>query len=156
MSLKSDKNTPAGTGDRSKKTRPSKVLGKTQIKGDKLKRTASGEFVSVSFRHKGNAPSETVRDSFRIEDRDPTARLEARIPAGLYKTMERAAQLRGLTMTAYVTAVMGQDAQRTIEDTFIIKLSADDQTAFAKALIDPPAPNDKLIAAKRRHAAMVK
>ena len=85
-----------------------------------------------------------------------TSRLEARIPSELYKTMERAAQLRGLTLTAYVTATMGQDAQRTIEENFIIKLSAADQTAFAQALIDPPAPNAKLKAAVRRYATLVK
>jgi uncharacterized protein (DUF1778 family) len=91
-----------------------------------------------------------------VPDQPATSRLEARIPSELYKTMERAAQLRGLTLTAYVTATMGQDARRTIEESFIIKLSAADQTAFAKALIDPPAPNAKLLAANRRHDAMLK
>jgi uncharacterized protein (DUF1778 family) len=70
--------------------------------------------------------------------------------------MERAATLRGLTMTAYVTSTMVSDAQRTIEESAIIRLSRDDQTAFAKALIDPPAPNARLVAAKRRHAALIR
>jgi uncharacterized protein (DUF1778 family) len=85
-----------------------------------------------------------------------TSRLEARIPSALYKTMERAAQLRGLTLTAYVTAIMGEDARRTIEESRIIQLSHADQTAFAKALIDPPAPSAKLVAAKRRHTALIR
>lgn len=85
-----------------------------------------------------------------------TCRLEARIPAELYEVMERAAALRGLTMTAYVTATMGHDARRTIEETSIIKLSQDDQIAFAKALSDPPRPNAKLVAAARRHAALIR
>jgi Protein of unknown function (DUF1778) len=33
----------------------------------------------------------------------------------------------------------------------IIRLSRRDQIAFAKALLDPPAPNAKLLAAMRRH-----
>jgi uncharacterized protein (DUF1778 family) len=70
--------------------------------------------------------------------------------------MEYAAQLRGLTLTSYVASVMGQDARRTIEESSIIKLSRTDQIAFAKALIDPPAPNAKLVAAKRRHAALIR
>jgi uncharacterized protein (DUF1778 family) len=85
-----------------------------------------------------------------------TSRLEARIPTPLYQAMERAAQLRGLTLTAYVTAIMGEDARRTIEETSIIRLSRADQTAFAKALIDPPRPVAKLTAAKRRHAALIR
>jgi uncharacterized protein (DUF1778 family) len=85
-----------------------------------------------------------------------TSRLEARIPTALYQSMERAAQLRGLTLTAYVTAIMGEDARRTIEEASIIRLSRADQTAFAKALANPPAPTAKLTAAKRRHAALIR
>jgi uncharacterized protein (DUF1778 family) len=83
------------------------------------------------------------------------SRLEARIPATLYQMMERAAALRGLTLTAYVTATMGEDARRTIEEVEIIRLSRADQIAFAKALINPPAPTAKLVAAKRRHAELI-
>jgi uncharacterized protein (DUF1778 family) len=88
--------------------------------------------------------------------KEATSRLEARIPTDLYEVMERAATLRGLTMTAYVTSTMVSDAQRTIEQSAIIRLSRDDQMAFAKALIDPPAPNARLVAAKRRHAALIR
>jgi uncharacterized protein (DUF1778 family) len=84
-----------------------------------------------------------------------TSRLEARIPTALYKSLERAAELRGLTLTAYITAVMGEDARRTMEENFVIRLSAADQTAFARALINPPKPNAKLNAAKRRHTALI-
>ena len=38
----------------------------------------------------------------------------------------------------------------------IIRLSRADQIAFAKALINPPEPNAKLLAAMRRHAAMIR
>jgi uncharacterized protein (DUF1778 family) len=68
--------------------------------------------------------------------------------------IERAAMLRGLTVTAYVTATMGEDARRTIEQTEIIRLSRADQIAFAEALANPPAPTAKLLAAKRRHAEL--
>jgi len=85
-----------------------------------------------------------------------TSRLEARIPTHLYEAMEQAAELRGLTLTAYVATIMGEDARRTIEEAYIIRLSQADQIAFAKALISPPKPNAKLLAAKRRHAAMIR
>lgn len=83
------------------------------------------------------------------------SRLEARIPTDLYEEMERAAELRGLTMTSYVTAIMGDDARRTISENSIIRLSIEEQLAFANALINPPEPNAKLLAAKRRHAEMI-
>ena len=86
--------------------------------------------------------------------KEAMSRLEARIPASLYEIMECAARLRGLTLTAYVTATMGEDARRTIEEADIIRLARADQVAFAKALIDPPAPNVKLLAAKRRHTEL--
>jgi len=86
--------------------------------------------------------------------KEAVSRLEARIPTSLYQAMERAAKLRGLTLTAYVTATMGEDARRTIEEADILRLSRADQIAFAKALINPPAPNAKLLAAKRRHAEL--
>jgi uncharacterized protein (DUF1778 family) len=82
------------------------------------------------------------------------SRLEARIPTHLYEMMERAATLRGLTVTSYVAAVVGEDARRTIEQTDIIRLSRENQIAFAKALINPPEPNAKLRAAAKRHAEL--
>jgi uncharacterized protein (DUF1778 family) len=84
-----------------------------------------------------------------------TSRLEARIPTTLYNMMEHAAKLRGVSLTAYVTAVMAEDARRTMEEAHITRLLRDDQRAFAHALINPPAPNAKLLAAKRRHAEII-
>jgi uncharacterized protein (DUF1778 family) len=89
------------------------------------------------------------------EAKEATSRLEARIPTHLYETLERAATLRGLTLTGYITATMGEDARRTIEQTEIIRLSRADQIAFAEALISPPEPNAKLRAAMRRHAELI-
>jgi len=62
---------------------------------------------------------------------------------------------RGLTLTAYITATMGEDARRTIEEADILRLARADQIAFAEALINPPAPNAKLLAAKRRHDELI-
>jgi uncharacterized protein (DUF1778 family) len=87
--------------------------------------------------------------------RGATSRLEARISTAVYEVIERAAMLRGLTVTAYVTATMGEDARRTIEQTEIIRLSRQDQIAFAKALINPPEPTERLRRAASRHAEMM-
>lgn len=84
-----------------------------------------------------------------------TARLEARIPAQIYETMQRAAQLRGMTLTAYVLATAGEDARRVVEEAEIMRLSREDQVRFAEALINPPKPNERLRLAAKRHAELI-
>jgi len=47
------------------------------------------------------------------------------------------------------------DALRTMEESAIIRLSRDDQIAFAKALKYPPVPTAGLAAAKSRNGALI-
>lgn len=84
-----------------------------------------------------------------------TARLEARIPVQVYDQMQRAARLRGMTLTGYLLATAGEDARRVVEDAEILRLAREDQIRFAQALIDPPKPNAKLARAARRHAELI-
>ncbi len=79
------------------------------------------------------------------------ARLEARVPRNLYALLKQAAKLRGSTITDFVVNALHDAAHRTIEDANIFRLSAEDQLRFAKALIDPPKPNDALIRAAKLH-----
>ncbi len=83
------------------------------------------------------------------------ARLEARVPAHVYEDMQRAARLRGLTLTAYLIATAGEDARRTVEDADVMRLAAEDQARFAEALIHPPAPNARLTRAAKRHTELI-
>ena len=85
-----------------------------------------------------------------------TARLEARIPAQVYDQMQRAARLRGMTLTGYLIATAGEDARRVVEDAEIMRLAREDQIRFAEALIDPPKANARLIRAAKRHADLIK
>ena len=84
-----------------------------------------------------------------------TARLEARIPIHIYEQMQRAAGLRGLTLTGYLIATAGEDARRIVEDAEIMRLAREDQVRFAEALIDPPKPNERLSRAAKRHVEMI-
>lgn len=86
---------------------------------------------------------------------DETARLEARIPVPVHELMQRAAQLRGMTMTSYLIATAGEDARRVVEEAEILRLARADQVRFAEALIDPPQPTDRLKRAAERHAALI-
>lgn len=84
-----------------------------------------------------------------------TARLEARIPVQLYDQMQRAARLRGLTLTGYLIATAGEDAKRVVEEADIMRLAREDQVRFAEALITPPKPNERLVRAAQRHAELI-
>ena len=84
-----------------------------------------------------------------------TARLEARIPVQVYDRMQRAARLRGMTLTGYLIATAGEDARRVVEEAEIMRLARADQVRFAEALIDPPKPNERLTRAAKRHADLI-
>lgn len=85
-----------------------------------------------------------------------TARLEARIPTHIYDLMQRAARLRGMTLTGYLIATAGEEARRVVDDVEVMRLAREDQIRFAEALIDPPRPNDRLARAAKRHAELIK
>lgn len=86
---------------------------------------------------------------------EQTARLEARLPANVYATLKRAAELKGRSLTDFVVSAAHEAAQRAIEDEGVIRLSAEDQQRFAEALIHPPAPGAALKRARRRHTQSV-
>ncbi len=86
---------------------------------------------------------------------EQTARLEARLPARVYATLKRAAELKGRTLSDFVVSAAHDAARRAIEDERIIRLSADDQQRFAEALIKPPLPTQRLKRAIRRHREQV-
>lgn len=84
-----------------------------------------------------------------------TARLEARLPASVYATLKRAAELKGRSITDFVVSAAHDAARLAIEEEGIIRLSAEDQLRFAQALLDPPEPNEALQRAMRLHAQHV-
>ena len=86
---------------------------------------------------------------------EQTARLEARLPASVYATLKRAAELKGRSLSDFVVSAAHDAAQRAIAEEGIFRLSAEDQQRFAEALIHPPAPNAALKRAKRLHLANV-
>jgi uncharacterized protein (DUF1778 family) len=83
------------------------------------------------------------------------ARLEARLPATVYATLKRAAELQGRSVSDFVVSAAHEAARLAIAAEEIIRLSAEDQRRFAEALINPPKPNAALRRAKRSHAANV-
>lgn len=66
-----------------------------------------------------------------------TARLEARLPVDVHALLKRAAEIEGRTLTDFVVAAASAAARKTIEDAELLRLSAEDQQRFARALIEP-------------------
>ncbi len=66
-----------------------------------------------------------------------TARVEARIAPDSLAIVRRAAELQGRSVSDFLVAAALKDAQRTIEDAQIIRLSVDDQQRFADLLLNP-------------------
>lgn len=84
-----------------------------------------------------------------------TARLEARITPEVQRQLKRAAELQGRSVSDFVVAAAMEAARRALSEAEIIRLSEEAQAAFARALIDPPAPTDTLRrAAARRQARL--
>ena len=87
----------------------------------------------------------------RQKNQDAQARLEARISTDLHALLKRAAALQGRSMTDFVITAVERAARRAVEDAEILRLSAEDQARFARALIDPPAPVAALKRAAKHH-----
>lgn len=85
----------------------------------------------------------------------PAARLEARLPNEVLTRLKRAAEIQGRTLTDFVVAAADEAACRAIEQTEIIRLSAQDQRQIAAAILRPPAPTPALKKAARRYRELI-
>jgi len=83
-----------------------------------------------------------------------TARLEARIAPEALVLVKRAAEIQGRSVSDFVVAAAQEAARRAIEETSIIRLSAEDQRRFVDALLNPPAPTAALLRAQEAHARL--
>jgi uncharacterized protein (DUF1778 family) len=84
-----------------------------------------------------------------------SARLEARLPANIHSMLKRAADLEGRSLTDFVVSAAHAAAVRSIESAELLRLSAIDQAAFAKALISPAKPNAALKRAFARQHQLI-
>lgn len=78
-------------------------------------------------------------------------RLEARISPAQKRILERAASLRGTSLTDFVLTSAQEAATKTIKDFEILSLCDEAREVFINALMNPPAPNEALRAAADRY-----
>jgi uncharacterized protein (DUF1778 family) len=84
-----------------------------------------------------------------------TARIEARIAPEALAVVKRAAEIQGRSVSDFVVAAAQEAAHRTIEETSLIRLSAEDQRRFVDLLLHPPALAPAMKRAKRAHAELI-
>jgi len=70
--------------------------------------------------------------------------------------VRRAAEIQGRSISDFVVAAALEAASRTIEEAQIIRLSLEDQRAFAEAILNPPPPSAALLRAAEAHRALIK
>ena len=85
-----------------------------------------------------------------------TSRIEARIAPHALKIVKRAAEIQGRSVSDFVVAAAHEVATRTIEDAHIIRVSVEDQRAFAEAVLDPPPPSTGLLKAAEAYRTLIK
>jgi uncharacterized protein (DUF1778 family) len=73
-----------------------------------------------------------------------TARIEARISPEMLSVVKRAAELQGRSISDFVVAAAQEAAQRTIDETSIVRLSVEDQRLMLDSILNPPEPSKAL------------
>jgi uncharacterized protein (DUF1778 family) len=81
-------------------------------------------------------------------------RLEIRTTSAQKRLIERAAELRGTSVTDFVVTNIQAAAAETIREFESLFLRDEAREAFVKALLNPPKPNEALKAAASRHKQM--
>ena len=82
-------------------------------------------------------------------------RLDARLTREEKEMIETAASLRGTSASDFVRMALKEAALNTIREHEVLKLNAEDKRVFVEALLNPPKPNDNLMAAARRYKKVI-
>jgi uncharacterized protein (DUF1778 family) len=81
------------------------------------------------------------------------ARLDFRLSCELKELIERAALLRGQSVTEFATATLAEKAQGVVQADSVRTLTRRDAEAFLAMLDNPPPPNEALKRAAKRFKA---
>lgn len=83
-----------------------------------------------------------------------TVRIEARLRPVQKRRIERAAYLRGMSVSDFLVKTVDEAAIQAIEEERTWKLTEEDHKVFFEAMMNPPGPNAKLRAAAARFKKM--
>ena len=90
------------------------------------------------------------------QEANRTARIEARIAPDALQIVKRAAELQGRSVSDFVVDSAVNMANKTIEETHIIRLAVEDQRAVAEAIFDPPPLTPGMERAIDRYKGLIK
>lgn len=79
------------------------------------------------------------------------SRLEARITPQQKLLIERAAAIRGTSVTEFVVASVQESATRLLQEFDSLELRDEARDRFIEAVLNPPAPNEAARAAAARY-----
>ncbi|PHS06896.1 MAG: hypothetical protein COA78_13970 [Blastopirellula sp.] len=78
-----------------------------------------------------------------LDEKNKTARLEARVSVSVYELLQKAAAIQGRSMTDFVVSAAREAAEEAIKGHAMIELSLDDQQPTSKVIMsncpEPPA-----------------
>jgi uncharacterized protein (DUF1778 family) len=77
-------------------------------------------------------------------------RLDARVTPEEKETIETAASLRGTSSSDFVRMAVREAALNTIREHEVLTLNQESRRVFIEALLNPPKPNQKALAAAKR------
>jgi uncharacterized protein (DUF1778 family) len=78
-------------------------------------------------------------------------RLEARVTLAQKRLIERAAALRGTSVTEFVLVSAQEAATRVIRDFEVLRLRDETRELFINTILNPPAPNEAARSAAERY-----
>ncbi len=84
-----------------------------------------------------------------------TARIEARIAPDALLVVKRAAEIQGRSISDFIVAAAQDAAHRAIEQAHMIRVSVEDQRAFAEAIANPPPPTVALERAAEAYRTLI-
>ena len=77
-------------------------------------------------------------------------RLDARVSPEEKDAIETAASLRGISYSDFIRIAVKEAALNTIREHEVLTLNEESRKVFIEALLDPPKPNAKALAAAKR------
>jgi uncharacterized protein (DUF1778 family) len=82
-------------------------------------------------------------------------RLEARVTSDQKRLIQRAAHLRGTSITDFIVAKLQEAATETIREFETLNLRDEARDRFVQALLNPPEPNEAAKAAAARYKQQI-
>jgi uncharacterized protein (DUF1778 family) len=77
-------------------------------------------------------------------------RLDARVSPEEKEAIETAANLRGISYSDFIRMAVKEAALNTIREHEVLTLNQESRKVFVEALLHPPKPNSKALAAAKR------